>query len=345
MAAGLLHALAVEPVTAGERAVRLRATAGVAVADGSGVVAGELLRRAGTALHAAQAQAGGGWATFDRSMDTAVSQRFGVGQDLARAIEAGELQLLYQPLVSIGTEQMVGVEALLRWRRPGHGSIAPSLAVDVAESTGLIAKLGTWVLHAACAQAVAWHALGAPADFSVGVNVSALQLAEPDMVPAVERALADTGCRPSWLTLEITETCLIGDAQSTVGTLHRLRSLGCGLALDDFGTGYSSLDYLTRLPLDILKVDRSILVPRHGDLRRVAGFLAGIRSITTTIGVQALAEGIETHAQLDLVRGCGFELAQGFHYGRPQAAARTSRLLAERRHPGFDRWHSQAAGA
>lgn len=343
----LLDGLAEEPFSIEDQSVSLRARAGLTLADDSGVVAGELMRRAGTALHAAQAQAGGGWAVFDPSMDSAVSRRFGVGQDLSRAIDTGELQLLYQPLVAIASEQMVGVEALLRWHRPGHGPIAPSLAVDVAESSGLIGKLGTWVLHQACSQAVTWQRAGTPPAFSVGVNVSALQLAEPDMVAAVERALAATGCQPGWLTLEITETCLIGDVEATVQTLQRLRDLGCRLALDDFGTGYSSLDYLTRLPIDILKVDRSILLPRQGDLRRVEGFLAGIRSITTTIGVQALAEGIETDEQLELVRACGFELAQGYLYGRPQAAARISRLLADRHKPLSAAGHrpSEAAGA
>jgi len=331
LARRFLDTLRQSALTAGDRQVNLQASAGLAIADDVGTTANELLRRAGTALHAARSQAVGSWAVFDRAMDSAVSIRFGVGQDLDRAIDADELHLDYQPLVEIDTGRMVGVEALLRWTRPGHGLVAPSLAVDVAESSGLIGRLGLWVLHTACAQAVAWHGAGAAEDFTVGVNVSVLQLADADIVAAVRGALAQTGCQADWIVLEITETCLIGDVQSTVATLNELRRLGCRLALDDFGTGYSSLDYLTRLPLDIVKVDRSILTPSDGRVDRVEGFLAGIRSITATIGVQVLAEGIETNQQLGLVRSCQFELAQGFLYGRPQPAPDITELVRDHR--------------
>jgi predicted signal transduction protein with EAL and GGDEF domain len=327
-----------EPVSVGEESVSVYVSAGIAATHGRDVTAEELIRNADVAMYEAKATGKGRFAVFHPSMGTAVLERHGLKEELRQAIEREQLTLYFQPIVSIATGETVATEALVRWEHPRRGLVAPSEFVPLAEETGLILSLGQWVLDEACQQARAWELErdgdgdgdgdGEPsAELSVHVNLSAVELRDPHLAARVRATLMRTGVDPRRLVFEITETLLLGDAESVRATLGELRDLGVRFALDDFGTGYSSLSYLHTLPLDILKIAKSFVdgLARGG---REASFVRMIIELARTLGISVVAEGIETQDQVAALQALDCEYGQGFHLGRPQPAQSGARLEA-----------------
>jgi EAL domain-containing protein (putative c-di-GMP-specific phosphodiesterase class I) len=242
-------------------------------------------------------------------------------------VERGELQLLYQPIVDLATDAVHGVEALARWNHPVRGLVPPTVFVPIAEATGTIVPIGRWVLHEAVTQLARWRAEfpdGYP--LTMEANLSAGQLADPGLVPTVAGLVAETGLDPRDLTLEITESSLVEDLDAALRPLRQLSAIGVRLALDDFGTGYSSLTYLRRLPVSMLKIDRSFVA--DSDVAEPARvLLGGIAALGTGLGMQVVAEGVETERQACRVREAGCHLGQGFLWARPMPADEVTELL------------------
>jgi EAL domain-containing protein (putative c-di-GMP-specific phosphodiesterase class I) len=246
--------------------------------------------------------------------------RMSTEHSLHRALERHELMLHYQPVVEIDGVTTVGVEALIRWQHPDQGLMAPYRFIPVAEESGLIIPIGAWVLEQACHQLRHWNLEGRKGpQGSVEVNLSARQIDDPRIVATVEKILARTGLPPGCLTLEITESALMQDAASALGVLRALKGLGVLLAIDDFGTGYSSLSYLQRFPLDILKVDR-MFVETLGSNAESEKIVSAVINLAHALGLQVVAEGVETTQQLQILRSLGCDLAQGFLFSRPLPA-------------------------
>jgi EAL domain-containing protein (putative c-di-GMP-specific phosphodiesterase class I) len=222
------------------------------------------------------------------------------------------------------------VEALLRWDHPEQGLVAPNRFIPVAEESGLIIPIGAWVLHEACRQLQAWRATSRSGlRGAVEVNLSARQVDHPDIIETVERILADTGLSPAHLTLEITESALMNDAAATLGVLHSLKDLGVTLAIDDFGTGYSSLSYLRRFPLDILKIDKSF-VDELGVAPEGSEIVAAVINLAHALGLQVVAEGVESERQLEELQRLQCDFAQGFLFSRPVPAHEVTEAFALR---------------
>jgi EAL domain-containing protein (putative c-di-GMP-specific phosphodiesterase class I) len=255
-------------------------------------------------------------------------RRLRLQEDLRRGLALDEFHLAYQPIVTLATGEIVGAEALLRWT-PGDGSsVCPSTFIPIAEESGLILPIGAWVLREACQQAALWSRSLLPArEFHISVNVSALQLADPDLPNQVEAALVEGGLPPAVLMLEVTETALIVDIEQSVEALIALKAIGVGLAIDDFGTGQSSLAYAHRFPVDVIKVDQSF-VARIESQPTSAAITASVIGLAHSLGMQALAEGIETAGQLELLRSMGCDLGQGYYFDRPATPEALSERLA-----------------
>ncbi|MGZ8491372.1 MAG: EAL domain-containing protein [Gemmatirosa sp.] len=298
------------------RQVQVGASLGIALAEREDDP-DALIRNADLALHRAKALGKNRHATFARAMHAAAVERLQLETELRRAIEAGELMLQFQPIVALDTGAAVGAEALVRWRHPERGVISPAAFVPLAESTGLIVPLGRWVLEEACRAACGWEdtpGTDAP-PLSIAVNVSARQLQHHGFLEDVASALRHSGLAPGRLVLEVTESVLLEDLEPALGRLEALRALGVRLALDDFGTGYSSLAYLQRLPVDVLKIDRTFTTDLMAGGRRAAVARAVV-TFARTLGLRTVAEGIETPEQRAEVLALGCTLGQGFHFAR-----------------------------
>jgi EAL domain-containing protein (putative c-di-GMP-specific phosphodiesterase class I) len=246
---------------------------------------------------------------------------------LRHALELGEFELHYQPKVRCSTGVVEGVEALLRWRRPGVGLVSPLDFIPLAEKTGLIVPIGEWVIRTACAQAKAWAAVGL-SDVSIAVNISTRQFRNRELLDVIRSALSHAGITGSRLEVEITEGALMEDAKHAASVLNDLRALGVRVAIDDFGTGYSSLSYLRVLPVDTIKVDRSFVrdVTVNHDSAAIA---AAILAMSHSLRLESVAEGVETEAQVEFLMRHGCPVVQGFLFSRPLPAAEiTSWLIA-----------------
>jgi EAL domain-containing protein (putative c-di-GMP-specific phosphodiesterase class I) len=252
-----------------------------------------------------------------------------VENDLRRALERGELTVWYQPIVELEGGRAVGFEALLRWRHPERGLLGPDAFIGVAEETGLIAPIGEWVLGEACRQLAAWRSEygGAGSNVSVTVNFSSRQLAKADVVERIAEILTREGIEPACFKLEITESFIVENPEVAAQVLERVRALGCRICLDDFGTGYSSLSYLLRLPIDVLKVDRSFLVDL-GRGARNADIVWAVVALAERLGMQVVAEGVERESQVVHLRELGCEYGQGHYFARPMEADEAGRLFA-----------------
>ncbi len=272
----------------------------------------ELIQQADTALYRAKLAGRNRVELFDDTLRREVTERLMLERDLRMAFDKRQFRLQYQPLVNLLTNRVSGAEALLRWDHPVKGTIMPDSFIPAAEESGLVLALGQWVLERACTQAVSWgnH------DASISVNVSGRQLQDPDFVTIVVDILERTGLSPDRLCLEITESVLIEDGEKAAQRLGQLRRLGVHIALDDFGTGFSSLSYLHRFPVDIVKIDRSFVegLGTDDDSRVI---VSAIMSMTTALGVDVVAEGVETLAQLQELVQIGSRTAQGFYFSRP----------------------------
>ncbi|MCC7347950.1 MAG: EAL domain-containing protein, partial [Variibacter sp.] len=298
------------PCSIGGRAIHLGVTGGYALAPRDSATRDDLTRRAHLALRAAKHNRRGETLGFVPAMDTDFADRRFIEQELRLAMAANHLELHYQPIVTASGSGMVGVEALLRWRHPQRGQIAPLEFVPVAEQSGLMTELGQFVLQRALSDAKRWPEL------FIAVNLSPVQVRDPTLVDAVARLLAESGIAPSRLVLEITEGVLIDNPEEARVRLDALRALGIRLALDDFGTGYSSLSYLQRFPFDKLKVDKSFVAPL-GHSANAGAMIQAIVSLGRALGLSVLVEGVETEEQRVLLRLAGCDEMQGYRFARP----------------------------
>jgi len=290
------------------------ASIGIAVAPLDGTDPDTLMKCSDLALYRAKAEGRNTFHFYESGMDTAQQRRRTIEAGLRSALNRGEFALAYHPLINIARHKVSGFEALLRWNSPEHGPVSPVDFIPVAEETGLIVQIGEWVLREACATAARW-----PNDIEVAVNLSPIQFKSRGLVEQVESALADAGLNPKRLDLEITESVLLLDSKLTLGTLHKLKDLGLKLSMDDFGTGYSSLSYLRSFPFDKIKIDRSF-VSDSSNSDDAKAIVKAVIGLGQSLGMTTTAEGVETEAQLDLIRQQGCTEAQGFLFSKPLAA-------------------------
>ena len=302
---------------------------GVAMYPEHGRTPAELVKHADIAMYRAKQQGRAHCSFFEPAMAELARAELAMESRLAQAIADGEFLLHFQPQLSLADGRLVGVEALVRWLHPERGLVGPDEFIPVAEAHRLILPIGTWVLHEALRCAVRWHASGL-ARVPVAVNLSTLQFQAPRFVETVERALADAGAAGSMLELELTERMLMDDVAGVRAALQRLKALGVGIAIDDFGTGYTSLALLKHLPVDRLKIDRSFVTDLPGDAGSAAIAQAIVR-LGKSLGLQVVAEGVETQAQRDWVRAEGCDAEQGFIDGQPLALAPFEDWLARLR--------------
>jgi diguanylate cyclase (GGDEF)-like protein/PAS domain S-box-containing protein len=302
----------------------LPVTASIGVAMGELGTADELLRDADVALYRAKEAGRNRYVVFESSMQTAAHDRLTLEMDLAEALDRGQLFLLYQPTFDLQSERAIGVEALIRWHHPVRGIIEPGQFIPIAEQSDLILPIGRWVLDEACRQAAAWHAEGR--GLTMSVNVSARQLDHDELVDDVGHALEHSGLEPTQLTLEVTETTLMRDADATAKRLAALKQLGVRIAIDDFGTGYSSLAYLRQFPVDALKIDRSF-ISGIASSKGSSALIHTLVQLGKALEIETLAEGIEEPAQLRALQRESCDQGQGFLFARPLSATAIEQFL------------------
>jgi len=310
-----------EPFEFEDQKAVIGASIGIAHTQAGCMDLAELSRRADMALYAAKGEGGGSYRFFGEELDTAMQIRRKLKQDLKVALAAGEFTLVYQPIVTLETGELVAVEALLRWEHPVRGNVPPSDFIPIAEEMGAIGTLGEWALREACAAAAEW-----PREVSIAVNLSPLQLQQPGLVLDIVGILNQCGLAPSRLDLEITESALLAENAATRAALRELRAVGIGLSLDDFGTGYSSLRSLRSFPVDKIKIDKSFV----GDIGRNADSAAIIRAViglAHDLGLKTAAEGVETEAQLQWLALQGCNEGQGHYFSEPLSSAAMRAML------------------
>jgi diguanylate cyclase (GGDEF)-like protein/PAS domain S-box-containing protein len=291
----------------------------------------QLLGDADLAMYRAKETGRDRFAVFEPQMRSRITQRLTLQTDLQHALARDQLRVYYQPTVRLDTLEIVGFEALLRWAHPERGLIPPSEFIPLAEDTGLIVPIGSWVLHEACRQLGHWRrTIEGYSHLGIAVNVSGRQLQDAPFVLNVREAVELAGLDPDAVTLEITESLLLDDADAIANQLHELKAFGVRLAIDDFGTGYSSLSYLSRFPLDVMKIDKSFVVGTPGSVDRQA-MLRSIVNMGRSFHLSTLGEGIETTAELERVCASGCDLGQGFLFDRPLTADEATTRLANLR--------------
>ena len=305
-----------EPFQTADADALVTASIGIAVAE-LGADAEDVVANADVAMYAAKENGRARFEVFGEAVREALSVRVATETALCRVIERDELRVHYQPVFSADGRRALSMEALIRWQHPERGLLAPGEFIATAEESGHIVAIGTWVLTEACRQALLWHQADGEG-LSVSVNVSARQLADPHLVKTVSQVLAYSGLPSSMLVLEITESVLLADTEETIATLQALKDLGVTLAIDDFGTGYSSLSYLRRLPVDIVKVDRSF-VDGLGSGREDRAIVAAMIQLAHQLGLKVVAEGVETEVQLGELRELGCDAVQGFYFAASRA--------------------------
>ena len=314
------------PFTLGDREWFVNASLGIAIAVAGRSDPGGLFREAEIALVQAKRGSGMHYTFFEPAMSAATMERVELEDDLRRALERDELRLHYQPMIDLASNRIVGVEALVRWQHPTRGLVQPLSFIPLAEETGLILPLGRWVLETACRQARTWMDTLPGSQLVMSVNLSARQFAQPDLVDQVASILEETGLPARLLELEITESVLMDQSEAGTRALRALRALGVQLVLDDFGTGYSSLAYLKHLPLDTIKIDRSFVNGLELDDANLP-IVQAVISLAHGLGIDVVAEGIETAAQLDRLRELVCDRGQGFFYARPMPAGDLGAML------------------
>jgi diguanylate cyclase (GGDEF)-like protein len=321
LASRLIEAISA-PFQLGSHQVVVGVSIGIALAPDDGRDPNQLLRNADMALYRAKADGRGLYRFFEPAMDARMQARRKLEIDLRKAIADGEFELYYQPLVDVRSDCVTGFEALIRWHHPERGMIPPLDFIPVAEETGLIVPLGDWVLRQACAEAATW-----PSDVKIAVNLSPIQFKNKSLLPSIISALASSGLSPTRLELEITESVLLQDSDTTLTTLHQLRDLGVRISMDDFGTGYSSLSYLRKFPFDKIKIDQSFIrdMSLHGDSLAI---VRAVVAMGTSLCIGTTAEGVETAEQLKQLKLEGCTEVQGYLFSRPRPAAEVRGMLA-----------------
>lgn len=304
----------------GQRAT-INTSIGIAISPGDGVGADELLKKADLALYRAKNEGRATYRFFEQDMDARMQERRRLELDLRVALDNGEFELHYQPLVNLDSNEVSAFEALIRWNHPVRGRVSPADFIPLAEETGLIVSIGEWVLQEACIEAASW-----PSPYGIAINLSPIQFKTVDVVQIVQRALARSGLEATRLEVEITESVLLLKSEATYVALHRLRELGVRIAMDDFGTGYSSLSYLQNFPFDKIKIDRSFIQNLSKGKESVA-ILHAITSLARTLKMVTTAEGVETVAQLEIVRAQGCTEMQGYLFSPPVSKAMLSNFF------------------
>lgn len=302
---------------------RIGISIGIASYPGQAANASELLRNADTALYRAKADGRGLFCVFDETMDKRQQGAFALEQELKQALELNQFELDYQPIVEIATRQVVACEALLRWRHPERGLIPPIEFIGMAEKLGLMNAIGYFVMEAACAEAANW-----PPNTKIGVNLSPVQFTDDNLSGKLTEILEKTGLRPDRLSLEVTEGLLLETSANVLGIMHRLRKLRVSFVLDDFGTGHAGLSYLRLFPFDSFKIDKLFIQDMVAQPEARA-IVAALVTISDALHMQLVAEGVETEAEMEILRGLGCQLVQGYLTGRPLPVAAIRRLLRE----------------
>jgi diguanylate cyclase (GGDEF)-like protein len=302
--------------------VNVGASVGFALSSLHGAEAALLLKYADLALYCAKAEGRGRYRVFQPEMDARMQARRTIELELRRALALKEFELVYQPQIELGTNELVGFEALLRWNNAERGTISPAAFIPIAEETGLIVPIGEWVLRAACHAAASWDR-----PVSVAVNLSPLQFRSANLTTTVMSALAAAGLEPNRLELEITEGALLDDTDEVIATLKRLRALGVRVSMDDFGTGYSSLSYLQKFPFDKIKIDQSFVRDMNSN-EESSAIVRAIARLGASLGITTTAEGVETQEQLDAISAEGCTHVQGYLTGRPMKAGEAAARVA-----------------
>jgi EAL domain-containing protein (putative c-di-GMP-specific phosphodiesterase class I) len=287
-----------------------------------------MLRDADTAMYRAKDNGKARHELFHNTMHARAVALLKLENDLRRAIERNEFCVHYQPIVSLDTEALAGFEALVRWDHPERGTVPPDEFIALAEETGLIAEIGAWVLREACMQLREWHATPGRESLTVSVNLSGKQLTQTDLISQIETTIRETGINPAWLRLEITETVVMENAELATSTLVQLRKLGVHLSIDDFGTGYSSLSYLHRFPVNTLKIDRSF-IGRMTSGDENSEIVGTICTLANNLGMEIVAEGVETREQLELLRSLKCQYGQGYLFSKALDAEAATAMVRE----------------
>jgi len=314
-----------EPFSVNGQEIFIGTSIGIALAQRH-MNSSQILKNADMALYHAKADGRGTFRFFEPEMDAQLQARRVLEVDLRKAMGNEEFELYYQPQINIEANEIGGFEALLRWHHPERGLVPPAEFIPVIEDTGLIGPLGDWIIEEACKEAASW-----PRDVNVAVNLSPIQFRNRGLVQSVTRALAISGLAPHRLELEITESVLLQDSETTVSTLHQLRRLGVRIAMDDFGTGYSSLSYLRSFPFDKIKIDQSF-VREMSQRTDCLAIVQSVANLGASLGMPTVAEGIETEDQLRQIQAAGCTDAQGYYFGRPKPARELVHTLAALKH-------------
>lgn len=315
-----------EPLGQPGAEVFLGAGVGIALYPDDGKTPQDLLRNAATAQSELEPEGRGGWRFFTPELDAAARRRLSLESHLRHAVARGQFSVHYHPLVDVASGRVKGAEALLRWNHPSLGNVSPDHFIPIAEETGLIVPIGTWVLRTVCRDLASWKAMGLP-PIRVAVNVSCRQLADRALLNVIGDALAEHGVDARSIELEVTERLLLQQDGGTTRLLEDLRALGLRFAIDDFGTGYSAMSYLTAFPFDVLKVDRSFIA-RVTERRQDAALTQAIIAMAHSLDLEVVAEGVETREQLRFLKGAACDFAQGFLFTRPIAACDFAPILA-----------------
>ncbi|MBE9158967.1 bifunctional diguanylate cyclase/phosphodiesterase [Nodosilinea sp. LEGE 06152] len=313
-----------------QQQVSVEASIGIALGPAVYASAEDWLHDANAAMHQAKDSPNRAWYVFDSSLQVQQDLRLRTEIDLRQALLDNELRLHYQPIVTLNTEEICGFEALVRWQHPTRGLLMPGEFIHIAEATGLIIPLGWWVLAEACRQMQAWTLeFPAMANFTVSVNMSSKQFSQQNLVEKIQQILAETGFAANRLKIEITEGVLIDHSDSIIATLEQIKALGIKLLVDDFGTGYSSLSYLHRFPFDCLKIDRSFIENADQDFEKLE-ILQSVVRLAWNLGLDVVAEGVETHRHHAQLKALRCELGQGYLFSRPLAPTAIEAMMAEK---------------
>lgn len=315
------------PFSIAHTEVFIGSSIGIAITVDGRVTPEELLRNADVAMYMSKSNGKDRYTVFENEMHDALIKRVRLESDMRAAIDNKEFEVYYQPIIDLDSEAVMGMEALVRWNHPEHGLIPPLDFIPLAEETGLIVPLGKWILEQACTQAAAWQSeYGFGADLSITINVASRQFQDDSLFKIIEHALVISGLPPRSLILEITESTMLSNTESTISKLNELKELGIRFAIDDFGTGYSSLSYLQRFPVDILKIDKSFIDKIATD-KEGAAVAKAIITMSETLSLKTIAEGIESGAQRSELQKLGCGLGQGFHFARPLRVADMNKFI------------------
>lgn len=318
-----------KPHSLGGHDVISTASIGIVTSEGHYSRPEEMIRDADNAMYQAKASGRARYVVFDEQMHAQALQRLNLEKDIRRAVALGQMRLAYQPIVSLESGELMGFEALIRWEHPELGAVRPDQFIQIAEETGEIVALGTWVLEQACRQLVAWkQTLPGAANIFVNVNVSKRQVAQPDIIATLTRVFRETGVDPTCIKLEITESVIMDDRHGITPVLDEIRSMGVQLAMDDFGTGHSSLSCLHSFPIDVLKIDREFIMNMEQRIEYTA-VIQAIVTLAHTLGISVVAEGLETAEQVAQLQALECDHAQGYYFAKPMAAAQAGEYIIQ----------------